>query len=113
MNFSELQQIIKHLKKEVTCHACQKKFGNRGMQVISTFQNEALLQMDCFNCTNQLLVHVAIINQQQEKGTLKTPDNQEQKAEITFHSEISKNEILDMHNFLNKFNGDFKELFTI
>jgi hypothetical protein len=107
MNFSELQQIIKHLKKEVPCHACQKKFGNRGMQVISTFQNEALLQMDCFNCTNRLLVHVAIINQQQEKGTLKP------QAEFTFHSEISKNEILDMHNFLNKFNGDFKELFTI
>ncbi len=114
MNFSELQQIVKHLKKEIACHTCKKKFANENMQVISTYQNEALLQMNCFHCSNQLLVHVAIVNQQQEKGSLKDTNiktSTEQAPEYAYHGEISKNEILDMHNFLNQFNGDFKELF--
>lgn len=103
MNYSELQIIIKHLKKAVSCNNCKKKFAPEGLEIVSTFKSEALLHLNCFNCHNEILVHVAIVSNQ-EKSTLN----------IRTHKpgEISQNEILDMHNFLNQFNGDFKELFT-
>ena len=104
MNFPELKEIIKQLKKAVPCNICHKRFMDEELQVISTYANEGLFHFDCHNCKNQLVVHVSIINKKNEKHAnfnikTRTPDL------------INPNEVLDMHNFLNQFNGDFKELF--
>ena len=104
MNYSDLKEIIKHLKRVVNCSNCQKKFANEEMQVVTTFQNEGLFYLNCHTCRNQFLIHVAIVSKN-EKNTLN----------IQMHEggKISQNEILDMHNFLGQFNGDFEQLFSL
>ena len=104
MIYPELKEIIKQLKKAVPCNVCHKKFQDEDLQVISTYANEGLFHFDCHNCKNQLVVHVSIMTKRNEKHAnfnikSRSPDK------------INPNEVLDMHNFLNKFNGDFKELF--
>ncbi len=105
MNYPELKEIIKQLKKSVNCNVCQKKFMDEDIQVISTYQNEGLFHFNCHNCKNQVMVHVSIV------GT-----NEERTANLNIKTrnaeKVDPNEVLDMHNFLNKFNGDFKELFS-
>lgn len=104
MQYSELKEIINHLKKKFPCSTCKKKFLNQDLQVLSTFQNEGILHFNCHNCKNQMLIHVAIVSQNQEKSTF--------SIETKNAVQVSPNEILDIHNFLNNFNGDFKELFS-
>ncbi len=105
MNYPELKAILKQLKKTVPCNVCQKKFTDEDIQVVSTYQNEGLFHFSCHNCKNQLMVHVSITAGQNEERSA--------NFNIKTHSpdHVNPNEVLDMHNFLNKFNGDFKELF--
>jgi len=104
MNFTELKEIIKHLKKSMPCNYCHKKFVDEGLKVLSTFQNEALFHFRCFSCNNQLIVHVSIVEKDNKLSELNI---QMQNA-----SKITSNDILDIHNFLSQFDGDFKELFS-
>lgn len=104
MNYRELKEISRQLKKTVPCNICHKKFLDEDLQVVSTYQNEGLFHFDCHNCKNQLMVHVSIIAKNNERNAnffikTRTPEK------------VNPNEVLDMHNFLSKFNGDFKELF--
>lgn len=106
MNYTELKEIVKQLKKMVPCNVCHKKFMNEDLQVLSTYHNEGLFHFYCHNCKNQLVVHVSIVVQNDEKTA---------NFNIKTHTGdlINPNEVLDMHNFLNQFNGDFKQLFKI
>jgi hypothetical protein len=103
MNYNELKDIIKHLKKIVPCSNCSKRFNNDNINVLSSFNNEALFHFDCNFCTNQLIVHVSVT------------DQGEQNSQLNIHAKntktVSQNEVLDIHNFLNDFKGDFKQLF--
>jgi len=122
MNFNELQQIIRHLKKTVSCSECNKKYIHEDFEILSTFQDQALLFLNCFHCKNQLLVHVTIMDKKDGKGKGKKGDKNQhsnhaplsEKDLQIFRSKgkhVTTNEIIDLHVFLNQFNGDFKELF--
>lgn len=104
MNFDELKEIIKHLKKVVPCNTCNRRFENDGIKVLSTYGTEGLFHFSCFNCLNQLLVHVSIVDQDDKTNGL--------NIQATNAPNISSNDVLDIHNFLSGFNGDFKNLFT-
>jgi hypothetical protein len=112
MNYSDLKQIVHHLKKAVPCSNCKKKFENEEFEVLSTFGNEGLFHLYCHKCRNQLLVHVAIVHPNQKKKPLER-ERGEFKKPHTQTQIITPNEILDMHIFLDRFNGDFKKLFTL
>lgn len=105
MNYNELKELIRHLKKIVPCGTCEKKFTNDAIHVISSYKDEALFHFNCPHCSNQLLVHVSITDQGSEKSTL--------NIQATNTDSISENDVLDIHNFLNGFKGDFKKLFSI
>ncbi len=104
MNFTELKEIIKHLKKVLPCNTCQKKFENEGIKVLSTYNSDALFHFSCFNCLNQLIIHVSVAEQDDKVNNM--------NIQATNAPNISQNDVLDIHNFLNQFNGDFKKLFT-
>ncbi len=104
MNFAELKEIIKYLKKAVPCSTCNKKLLNEDIRVLSTYGGEALFYIKCHNCTNQLIVHITILERTSERSSI--------NIETRKAGDISQNDILDIHNFLKQFNGDFKQLFT-
>lgn len=105
MNYIDLKEVIKHLKKVLPCSTCEKKFTSRDFYLLSTFQNEGLFHLHCHNCHNELLVHVAISYEKKKNSVF--------NIQTRPHGRISANEVLDMHNFLNKFNGDFKAIFPV
>ncbi|MCC7197533.1 hypothetical protein IT413_05060 [Candidatus Peregrinibacteria bacterium] len=112
MNFAELKEIIKQLKKIVPCSQCNKKFIEDGIRVLTTIQNEGLFHMSCFNCNNQVIVHVTISEQEGDEIEQTLPDMSKMNIRTHRNIPVNENDILDIHNFLNSFNGDFKEFFT-
>ncbi len=122
MNYSELNQIIKYLKKTLPCSQCQTPYDNTGIEVLSTFDDQGLFNLSCFHCSNQLLVHITISDDEKDLSEPGKKGRQSIRAHraltekditATFHgSNISTDDIIDMHTFLNQFNGDFKKLFS-
>lgn len=104
MNLDELKDIIRHLKKTVPCSRCNKKFINEEIQVLSTYNTEALMHFNCQKCFNQLLIHVTIVEQTENNNIINI---RKHKANA-----VNQNDVLDIHNFLNQFKGDFKNLFS-
>ena len=103
MDYSELREIIRHIKHIIPCNICKHLFSNENIQVLSTFHNEWLFHFRCHNCKNQLLVHVIIIHHLKKNN-----------LNISVHNvaPISPNDVIDIHNFLKQFDGDFKKLFS-
>jgi len=104
MDFAELHEIIKYLKKAIPCGNCNKKRISEEIVVLFTYGVEALLHIDCSHCHNQVMVHITILEQTSEKSSI--------NITTTPAKSISPNDILEIHTFLNQFNGDFKQLFT-
>lgn len=122
MNFGELQQIIRYLRKTVNCTMCQANYENEGIEVLSTYEDQGLFNLSCKKCSHQLMVHITISDEEkkasEEKKSAK-PTIRAHRAltekDITANihgPNISTDDVINIHTFLNQFNGDFKELFS-
>lgn len=94
MKFSDIKSAVKHLLKETKCLQCEKKYGIEEVSIIATTQNEGMFEMTCEKCKTSTIITMSKFN----------------KLERT-HKSISKNDVLDIRNFLNRFDGNFKKLF--
>ena len=106
MNFFELKEIVKQLKKTVNCNICKKKFHEEDINLLSSIGDDMLFQFDCCSCKNRLVAHVSVVEQNEKENILDihTHDN-------VNYGPINKTDVTDMRNFLDKFRGDFNELF--
>jgi hypothetical protein len=93
MNYEELKQLINYLKDMVACQKCNKRFTESEVYILATLPTEAIFELKCKKCKTATLVNLSM-----------TPVDK--NAPI-----ITKNDIIDMHNFLEQFNGDFKQIF--
>lgn len=123
MNFSELSQIVRYLKKTLPCNSCQANYDPADIEVLSTFDDQGLFSLKCPKCQNQLLVHITISDEERNLSEPKSKGTQMIRAHRAItESEvehrtlstqmISTNDVIDMHSFLGQFNGDFKQLFS-
>ncbi|MBI4234780.1 hypothetical protein HY604_00605 [Candidatus Peregrinibacteria bacterium] len=94
MNQREVKNAVKHLQKTCTCQCCKQKFDAEEIEVVATTQFEGLFELHCPKCKLSAVVTVVI-----------TPEFE------TLHR-VSQNDILDVKNFLSKFDGNFKRAFN-
>jgi hypothetical protein len=104
MNQIDFKQIIKHLKKNLPCSTCNKKFCDDSIHLVSSFNDDLLFHFYCPFCKNQMVAEVSII--EQTRTTSKLNINAKNGGII------SPDDVLDIHNFLNRFDGDFIKLFS-
>jgi hypothetical protein len=123
MNYSELQLIIRYIRKTMLCNSCHKNYGNNDLEVLSTFDDQGLVYLRCPHCKTELVVHVTLSDKEAKITEKSSKNEQIIKAQRSLtertHGSIRKNrehvtlnDVIDMHQFLNKFDGDFKELFS-
>ena len=102
MKFSEIKNALEHLTKTTSCSQCQSKYKLNDIHVIATTQVEGLFEMDCPSCSSGTIVSVFL-----------TPEVEIRNYRPIKNGErVSKNDILDVKNFLNSFDGNFKKIFT-
>ena len=123
MNYNDLNHIVKHIKKEVSCSECSKKYLYDDIEVLSTYMEQALIVLNCFHCKNEFIFHVSIMERKNKKGITKEIEITKQNSinvteqELQQYrsgglSQISSNDVINIHQFLDNFDGDFKKLFT-
>lgn len=109
MNFPEIENTIKHLKKVSKCVHCKKGYETEDIHIVATTKIEGLFDLKCSKCKNSTIVSVLLT------PTSKDPqiEIQEKNMLDRSHKKISENDILDIRNFLNTFDGDFEKIFKI
>lgn len=109
MRYTELKQIVKHIIKQIACPHCEARYKEDRLHVLGTLPDEALFFTQCIKCKSQVLINVAF-SQEGEDAERMLPENLQIQTAIT--PGISYDDFLDVKNFLNNFNGDFKKLFS-
>lgn len=111
MKFSDIKNALKHLLKTTRCMHCQNTYEMDEINVIATTRLEGLFELHCNKCQLSGIMTVVVSPAMEiKKGNAQAINNQALNERT--HSGISSNDILDVKNFLNSFDGDFKKLFT-
>lgn len=107
MNYPEIENVMKHLKKTCKCLQCEAKFEKEDISIIATTKSEGLFETRCKKCESSTIVTVML-----EPNVEITKEDLKSNIPQRIHGKVSGNEVLDMKNFLNHFDGDFIKIFT-
>jgi len=110
MNINEIKNAIEHLQKTCSCSQCSAKYDIDHIQIIATTGLEGLLEMRYKKCGASTLVTVLMTSESSMPQQIDTisPEN----AERIHKGLISKDDFLDVKNFLITFDGNFKKIFN-
>ncbi|EKD64100.1 MAG: hypothetical protein ACD_51C00072G0014 [uncultured bacterium] len=108
MLFHELKSLFAQIKRDIRCPKCKCGYADNGIKLLIAFNDECYMQMTCASCNTQAYVS-AIINRYKEQRSHQDLKIRNMGAKI---GPITVNEVIDVHNFLQTFDGNFKSLFS-
>jgi len=103
------ESMIKRLLASIKCGVCGKRYAVNSVSILGHCEDLWYLKALCSACHTQSLVAVVI----KEDGMLE-PVTDLTKAELDRFRDIdvlTADDVLDTHNFLKGFDGDFSQLF--
>ncbi|MBU1151549.1 hypothetical protein KJ632_01830 [Patescibacteria group bacterium] len=102
MNFLEIKDAIKYLQKTCKCQKCSRKYKQADIYIMAAAKQEAVAELKCRACKFSTIVTVS-----HEKEL--SAQNYLEDASRT-HRKVTPNDVLDVKNFLNNFDGDLSEV---
>lgn len=110
MNFHDLRIIVGQIKKNVKCPKCSARYVDEDIELIGGLGDEQhFFHATCNKCESESVVNVSL---QFEDNNMVIPHDLMRLGAAPRMGDISADEVLDMHNFLKSFNGDFNSLFN-
>jgi ferredoxin len=102
------ERLIKKLMASMKCDSCGRHYESYNIDILGHREDMWFLRVLCSTCHTQCLV-AAVVREEKVPAAL----NDLTAAEINGHrrEKIEIDDVLDMHNFLIDFNGDFSKLF--
>jgi len=107
MNINDLLIVIKHVRKNSLCPHCNKRYNTQDISILASTKNECLLELKCPYCKKTALTDIVSTQKDNEESEI----NSVPLINQIIKDGISNNDILDVKNFLDNFDGDFKKLF--
>lgn len=124
ITFNQLRAIIKNIKTNVTCPACDENFSNDNIAVVSSARNKCAIVAQCRTCGTPILVTINIHRKQgEDSAEIMVHDETslaagEAEGEVPVNANpsiepvIGESDVVAVHDFLQDFGGDFQTLFT-
>jgi hypothetical protein len=111
-DFSASQErLLKQLISTFRCSTCRRGFDREHVRVAARHEQLWIVSVRCGLCRNQQIFWVALKDSEAE-SILRDVTDAEQEH-FSAMAPVTTDEVLDMHEFLEDFNGNFKDLFTI
>jgi len=95
-----IEQLIRYLVAHLKCAACQQPYNPEDLQIIDEGSSLLVLLMTCHHCQAQGLI-VALVQEQRTE-----PESDAQEREGSEIQPITADDVLDVHRFLETFDGD-------
>ena len=102
------ERIIKRLMNSVECSSCGQNYAGRNVQVIGHHHGLWFISAYCSSCRTHYLLAATVSG---EKAEMVSDLTEAEFARFNNSRAPTADDILDMHGFLKKFNGDFAQLF--
>ena len=127
MNVRILKKLIRTLQAKITCPGCGAKFNKpEQVQFRGYVDKTYFLQLNCLECPTLVFATVMVtpekelmavdnreidglqVQKKEPKELIKPKTKSIKQKPI---KKISTDDVIDAHNFFEKFSGDFKEMF--
>ena len=102
------QAVIRQIVAHVTCAVCGHHFGTSDIQVVGRRDQVWAMRVRCRECRSEALL-LAVVNETGTRSTYTdlTPD---EWARFEQGIPVSVDDVIAMHQFLEKYDGDLSEI---
>lgn len=104
------ERFIKKLMSTIKCNVCGEYYETNNIKVLGHRDDIWFLKVFCPACHSQALVAAAI--KEGKPLEVVTDLTEAELAKFAQTSTISADDMLDLHSFLQDFDGDFAKLFS-
>jgi hypothetical protein len=103
------ERLIKKLMTSMKCESCGHNYEPYNIDILGHREDMWFMRVLCSECHTQCLVAAVV-----REGKVPAEVNDLTAAEIDKlrRETIEIDDVLDMHNFLTEFDGDFSRLFS-
>ncbi len=103
-------QFLRRLISTIKCSVCGQRYKADNVNVLGHQEDLWFLGVYCLSCRSHGLV--AAVVKEGKLPEIVTDLTETEKTESRSNESVHINDVLDMHNFLKSFDGDFLLLFT-
>jgi len=103
--------VIKRLVASVKCGVCGRGYGADSISILGHRQDLWFLWADCPACHTQCLMTV-VVKESREPELITSDLTKAELDRFKGMGRLTADEMLDAHNFLKNFDGDFSQLFS-
>ena len=104
------ESIIKKLISSVKCTACGQRYAEDDVKILGHQEDLWFLGVSCSVCHTRCLA-AAVIKEDRAPEII-TDLTEAEQEKFRNVDRLIADEVLDMHNFLKDFGGDFSRLFS-
>lgn len=104
MKITHLREIVRNVQAHLTCPKCQAHYSEDTLDVVDLVGNRGVFAARCTRCNTSTLV---TLNVRDFKQKIATREKQIAKVQL---AKVSPNDVIEMKNFIQDFNGDFSGL---
>jgi len=97
---AEIEQLIRYLVAHLKCVACHHQYSIADFEVVEKGGKMLVFLMTCQHCQTQGLLMAFVQEQETEPRTVRRTEEEDELEPI------SSDDVLDMHRFLEGFEGD-------
>jgi hypothetical protein len=105
------ERLLKQIVSQYRCQKCRRSFEHDHVRVAARHEQLWIVSVRCGRCRTQQTFWVTLKDREQEISEWRdlTDAEEEQFSEM---QPVTSDDVLDMHEFLKGFSGDFKGLFS-
>ncbi len=103
----EIESLIRYLAARLECAVCHHQYEPDDFELLNKEANSLMFFITCHHCYTQGFMVVFI---QEQWPELEEIDQAEEESE---REPITADDVLDMHRFLENFEGDFITLLNL
>jgi hypothetical protein len=104
------ERLLRQIVSQYRCQKCRRSFEREHVRIAARQDQLWIVSVRCSRCRTQQTFYVQLKDREQGFTELRdlTEAEEEHFAEM---QPVTGDDVLDMHEFLKSFNGDFKNLF--
>jgi len=104
------ESVIKKLMSSIKCAVCGQRYEEDGIKILGHQEDLWFLGVSCSVCHTRCLA-AAVIKEDKAPQVITDLTGADQ-GKFRNVDRLTADEVLDMHNFLKNFDGDFSRLLT-